>query len=731
MRHTLVSIRCAQLACCLVLALGLAYPLSLASADHAPDSGTTVTSGPAGIHQSTQATFGFASTSSPNTFQCRLVTPFQSFPAWQACSSPVSYSGLSPGRHTFQVRRMSSSGSIIDSTSRYFEVSFPNGGSMTPVISGNGRYVAFASDASNLTTTDDSAYRDVFVYDTVTRTTELISSSASENPGDGQSNEPTISDDGRFVAFSSVASNLVPGDTNGAVDVFVRDRAEGTITRITDWTGAQWPARWCYDEGTSEDYVCSYPAQDPAMSGDGRFVAYTGDSRNILVYDRMLRRTVDRVSGSTGAAGDGQAPAISDDGRYVAFHSQSPLLASDTNGRFDVYVRDRDAGVTVLASIPDVGGQSNGNSQYPSMSDNGRYIAFHSDATNLQMRCCLPRDTSPITDVYVRDRLAGTTDWASSGFGIIGQSSSADANTFPSISGNGPMLQFETGMRFGFTDSNAIRDIYEWNFIAKTGYWMLSTDHGRGDANGASAAPSGSDDGTRVAFSSLASNLVVGDTNGGSDIVVHEWFSGSAPPASSASMSRSDHHLRARASNCGQAHTAGRFHVHRRWHRHRGRARGHIHRYVHRHKRTRLSRPTSRSRRGGGIRAAQQQCVAAQGGASAPSGEAVSESRDEALTDDGQPVVIGEELRAKRAEYERKRKGLWMSEAANAPGQYTPERLERMRGGRAPIGADGEPMEFHHKTPLSRGGSNDRSNLEPMSQTDHRRGGNYRRNHPK
>src|SRR5882672_2313784 len=217
--------------------------------------------------------------------------------------------------------------------------------------------------------------------------------------GNYSSDSPSISADGRFVAFSSIATNLVPGDTSYFADVFLRDRVAGTTERIS--VGA----------GGGEANAAS---ETPRISADGRFVAFASDASNlvsgdtnantdIFVYDR-IHGTLERVSLTAAGAeanSGSLAPSISADGRLVAFESYSTnLVPGDTNASRDVFVRDRLAGTTERVSVATGGAQGNGASQSASIAEVGRFVAFSSLATNL-----VPGDGNGATDVFVRDRL--------------------------------------------------------------------------------------------------------------------------------------------------------------------------------------------------------------------------------------------------------------------------------------------------------------------------------------
>jgi Tol biopolymer transport system component len=238
----------------------------------------------------------------------------------------------------------------------------------------------------------------VFVHDRQTGQTARVSVASSGAEGEGASWNAAISADGRYVAFESDARNLVTGDTNGREDVFVRDRQTAQTTRVSvSSTGAQ---------GTGHSVW-------PAISADGRYVAFESDARNLVAGDSNNLRDVfvrDRQAGQTtrvsvasdGTQGDdfSSYAAISADGRYVAFYSgASTLVAGDTNGAWDVFLRDRQAGQTTRVSVASDGAQANSNSYIAAISADGRCVAFFSDASNL-----VAGDTNWCRDVFVRDR---------------------------------------------------------------------------------------------------------------------------------------------------------------------------------------------------------------------------------------------------------------------------------------------------------------------------------------
>lgn len=274
-----------------------------------------------------------------------------------------------------------------------------NDSSYHPAISADGRFAVFTSFASNLIGGDSNGVEDVFVRDRLNGLTELASADSSGGQANGGTFATSISADGRFVVLYGGASNLVAGDTNGSPDVFIRDRQNGTTERLSvDSNGGQ-------GNGTSQGGV---------MSPDARFVAFSstastlapGDTNaksDVFVHDRQTG-TTERVSvDSNGnqALGDSSHPALTPDGRFVAFQSNAPnLVVGDTNGRWDIFVRDRLLATTQRVSVDSNGGQGSADSgiQGPSISPDGRYVAFDSRAR------LVGTDTNDWHDIYVRDR---------------------------------------------------------------------------------------------------------------------------------------------------------------------------------------------------------------------------------------------------------------------------------------------------------------------------------------
>lgn len=384
--------------------------------------------------------------------------------------------------------------------------------SSNPAISGEGRHVVFASVASNLVPGDGNGLRDVFLRDRVTGATERASVGAAGAQANGPSFLPAISEDGRYVAFESGASNLVAVDTNGDGDVFLRDRATGATERVSV---------------RSSGLQVNGASSQPAMAG-GRFVAFASAATNVVpgdtnrVIDVFLRDRVagvtERVSLGAGAAqanGASAKPAVSADGRYVAFTSDATNLASgDSNGVRDVFVRDRQTGVTRRVSVGGGGAEADGPSAGPVISADGDDVAFTSDAANL-----VSGDGNDVPDVFVHNRATGDTRRVSVG------PSGAEANgpsAGASISGGGGLVSFESAAtNLVVSDTNKRNDVFVRDRRAGATERASITATGS-QAKSRSGSAAISSDGFAVAFESLAKNLVTGDTNSKVDAFVRD-----------------------------------------------------------------------------------------------------------------------------------------------------------------------------------------------------------------
>ena len=304
-----------------------------------------------------------------------------------------------------------------------------------PVISANGRFVAFETDATTLFNNDTNDRWDVLIRDRKKGKTKLVSKSSSGAKGDHRSFSPDITPDGRYVVLESRASNLVSGDTGGLIHIYIHDRKNGTTKLISKSSSGK------RSDGSSSE---------PSVSADGRFVAFASDAKNlvngdtnaewdIFVHDRRKKRTT-RVSVKSNGAevfGDSTAAQISADGKIVAFVSTADISTNDINGADrDVYVHNRRTKTTKLASISSGGTGGNGHSDRPSISPDGRFVAFASDAGNL-----VGGDTLGERDVFIHDRKKSKTKRISVGKnGAEADGRSGDS----SISSGGRFVAFDS-----------------------------------------------------------------------------------------------------------------------------------------------------------------------------------------------------------------------------------------------------------------------------------------------
>lgn len=382
-----------------------------------------------------------------------------------------------------------------------------NAASDSPDVSADGGVVVYASHASNLIGNDKNGQPDIVAYDRATRKTGRVSVSSKGALANGPSSAPVISADGGLVAFVSAATNLVNGDRNGVEDVFVRDLYGKTTMRVSVQTG-----------GAPADG----PSDEPAISANGRVVAFTsratnlvpGDSNgmaDVFVHDRQTGQTARVSVGAAAAQADwhSAAPTLSADGRFVAFHSTATtLVPGDRNYSQDIFVHDRQTGRTMLVSVSSDGTQGDGPSSNPSISADGRYVAFQSWATNLA-----PGDDNRAQDIFLHDRQTGRTTRLTVGRGD---------SVAPSISADGRSVAFQSwAADLTIGDSNNSADVFLYDGLVGTTS-RVSVGAAATQANQASGAPALSPDGRYVAFHSYASNLIGGDSNGRRDVFLRD-----------------------------------------------------------------------------------------------------------------------------------------------------------------------------------------------------------------
>lgn len=392
---------------------------------------------------------------------------------------------------------------------------FGSGNSATPSLSADGRFLAFASDAVDLVRRDTNGVRDIFHYDRETNQIVRISAAGAIGvQANGSSFSPSMDAAGRLVAFASNASNLVP-DTNGLLDIYMRDVEFGAFTRVSVGLLGVDP------NGLS---------RAPAISGDGSTVVFASDAgnlvagdtnglRDIFAYD-VLTTAITRVSVATGGVqatgGFGSDdPAVSADGRYVVFHSSATNLVSpDNNGTSDLFLHDRQTGATERVSLSTAGAEVDGDSGLSSVSADGRYVAFENDSSNIAAGF-----GGGLPHVFLRDRVANTTTWVS-------DNGNGD-HLSPRISDDGRFIIYSSESDdLVAPDTNGFaRDAFLWDRTTSLNA-IVSVDsagvQGNSDSGGFSAGVAISTDGTSVAFESAATNLVVGDANGIEDVFVRD-----------------------------------------------------------------------------------------------------------------------------------------------------------------------------------------------------------------
>ena len=426
-----------------------------------------------------------------------------------------------------------------------------NGGSGVSALSADARYVAFASASSNLAARDSNSAWDVFVRDTCVgaqsacvATTVLASVAMGGAQGNGDSGYTTanpelgvaLSGSGRFVAFVSAATNLVPGDSNGVDDIFVRDTCIGAPAGCIQSTTI-------VSVGLGGAPANGFSAH-PAISRSGRFVAFASNASNLVAgdtnnaFDIFVRDTcVGAPAGcvpstslasvdNSGNQGNGDSihPAFSGNERYLAFASNaSNLVAGDTNGVHDIFLRDTCFGASgsctpsvVRVSLTDSGGQSNARAVFPKVSLDGRYVGFVTEA-NL-----VAGDTNVVADFYIRDTCinaaAGcvpTTVLAS--VTTDGKPTFADGVWKSALSDDGRYAAFESSDTVFFPlDSNPTFNVLVRDTCigAPAGCvpstTRLSAAFDGTPADNQSTDPALSADGRFMSFSSYASNLVPG-----------------------------------------------------------------------------------------------------------------------------------------------------------------------------------------------------------------------------
>ena len=375
-----------------------------------------------------------------------------------------------------------------------------NNNSENSVISADGRYVVFESYADNLVADDTNAAKDIFVRDLLNDTIKLISVNSAGIQGNHDSTNPSISADGRYIIFESKANNFVDGDSSFYNNIFVHDTVDGTTKLVGTNT---------YGNGIS--------GFDPSISANGRYVAFTSYDSNLVSDDNNNEGDIfvtDLVNGTTEIASLGTVgnlgnntslrSSISADGRYVAFVSDADnLVRGDVNDTFDIFVRDLVNDTTEIVSVNTDGNTLNTDMSFsPVISDNGRYVAFWSFSENLTAN-----DNRYGQDIFVRDLVTDTTELVT----VETSESiySTQDETFD-ISADGRYVTFLSGSGI------AVRDLVN----DTTQFLDLNSDDSQ--TSGLFETPSISADGSLVAFGSAGDPLNSGDTDLSKDIFVSD-----------------------------------------------------------------------------------------------------------------------------------------------------------------------------------------------------------------
>ncbi len=396
----------------------------------------------------------------------------------------------------------------------------PDGASFGAVLSASGRFVAFTSPATGLVPDDRNGVSDVFVRDLARRRTWRASVSSSGAESNGPSRKPSISADGVVVAFPSSATNLVPSDRNGVPDVFVRDRSVGFTKRVS----------------MGSDREADAASLAALVSADGRTIAFSSDASNLVAADDNGAMDVfftDRMTGRTRRVSVGpfeesgsrsEASSIDAHGLVVAFRSYATnLVDGDWNGKADVFVFDRRTGLTERVNVSSTGDEARAATFRGVVSGDGRFVGFRSRAGNL-----VPGDTNKALDAFVHDRWTGVTTRIS----VASDGGEADAGEFdrstrrnlfmsrPFLSADGRYAAFTSrASNLVPDDRNGVADVFVHDLLTGTTARVSVSAAGE-EADAASLVSGISADGSVVAYTSFAGNLVRGDTNRRRDVFV-------------------------------------------------------------------------------------------------------------------------------------------------------------------------------------------------------------------
>jgi len=427
-----------------------------------------------------------------------------------------------------------------------------NGPSAHPSLSAGGRFIAFESTAGNLAPGDSNRVSDIFLRDTCRKappecvpSTVRVSLANDGSEPNGASFGPSISGDGRYVVFTSLADNLVGRDRNSSADIFLRDTCIGATSECRPSTALVSVDSAGVQANSSSNFG--------RISGSGRFVAYVSAADNLIVEDTNLKEDVfvrDTCAGAAGpcspstsrasvgpnglqADGASTMAVLSADGRYVAFVSNASNLVPGVRAtRSEVFLRDTCAGTrelctpsTIGVSVPDTGVPADGPSRQPAISPDGRFVAFLSASSNLGA-------TGGILarQILLRDTCAGTTNACRPSTMHISvsadESEDEDEVSAPALSAEGRYVAFvSAASHLVPDDANQRADafVHDTCLVSTAcirATWRLSRGRLGAEADADILALALTPDGRALAFTSTASNLVPGDTNGAEDVFV-------------------------------------------------------------------------------------------------------------------------------------------------------------------------------------------------------------------
>ena len=388
-----------------------------------------------------------------------------------------------------------------------------NNHSLSPSISADGKYVVFSSEASNLVVNDTNGVADIFVSNTDNWNIERISVNNTWEESNAWSYEPSISADGRYVVFSSEASNLVVDDTNGLVDVFIYDIQNRTIKRVSvddTWHEADWESRW-WD-----------------ISADGKLITFVSNATNLVPNDlnwsddiflySMDDWNIERISVDNNwneGNWNSYDSVISVDGKYIVFTSQATnLVLNDSNWVSDVFIYNIQTWDIERISVDNNWNEGNWNSYSPSISTNGKIITFVSNATNLVVD-----DTNTFADIFMKNLGENTLDRVS----VNNDQSQSNQDSYnPNISADGKYIIFMSkGSNLVTGDTNWVDDVFLYNVNQNKIQRVSFNDTTLQQADGFSYTPVLSENWRFFGFSTNAVNLTsVNDNNSSLDIVV-------------------------------------------------------------------------------------------------------------------------------------------------------------------------------------------------------------------